>query len=524
VPNSKAGISFDPNTGLMTHPIKEEWMVWKVQAGGAYLFFPGTLDHFAENDHVIEQGGYVVTTKNWKRTVVEKSELRNGSSATVIDFVYETFLQNHNEEWFVRFTDFGILNEGIFHTDLNGYNFDTHHFRKDMPIQSQVFPMPTLASIEDSHQRMTIMSEHAQGTASLEEGSVDIWLDRRLSQDDGRGLGQGVLDNVPTRTRLRVLLETEGYKPENPEFEITNFCKRMWKELNHPLEMYGRLKNGQLLPIPELKPITSQISVSDIEVSSKPYTSGQFVIPPVYMVYKRADYLEDAIDSLRKSDFPRHQVPIVISHDGHIEAMTDFVESIKSEFRVIQLFHPHACSEHPNTFPGNDPSLNKNYGGDTYGNPRDGKITCCKHHFTWMMNQVFQMEELKDAHGFFFMEEDYVVAPTVYETIQNGLEYIQDKPKYFGLTLDPTDGFSFKAPPHRGWIEKRFVTGPMVLMRGMFEKIKVNAKAYCEFDEYNWYVMVLDRLREVAHCTLYHHSLVLHFFHSEITGTGLWCT
>lgn len=486
--DSKAAITFEPNTGLMTHPIKEEWMVWKVHAGGAYLFFPGDLDHFDEEDHIINQGGYVVKTRDWKRTVVEKSELRNGSTATVIDFVYETFLQNPNEEWLVRFSGHGILNEGIFHTDLNGFNFDTHHFRSDMPIQSQVFPMPTLASIEDSKQRMTIISEHAQGTASLEEGSIDIWLDRRLAQDDERGLAQGVLDNVPTRTRLRVVLETEGYKHDAQEFEITNFCKRMWKQLNHPLEMYGRLDNGGLLSVPELQVKSTQNAVEDNKVSTPSFLSGSFMIPPVYMVYKRADYLKDAIDSLRKSDFPRDRVPIVISHDGHIEAVVKYVESLKSEFHVIQLFHPHACSEHPNTFPGDDPRLNQNYQGDTYGNPRNGKITCCKHHFTWMMNQVFQMDELKDSHGFFFMEEDYVVAPTIYETIQNGLEYIRDKPHYFGLTLDPTEGFSFKTPAHRGWIEKRFVTGPMVMLRHTYDKIKQNAKSYCDFDEYNWYV------------------------------------
>jgi hypothetical protein len=217
--------------------------------------------------------------------------------------------------------------------------------------------------------------------------------------------------------------------------------------------------------------------------------------------------------------------------------MTDYVESLKSEFRVIQLFHPHACSEHPNTFPGNDPSLNKNYAGDTYGNPRDGKITCCKHHFTWMMNEVFKMEELKNADGFFFMEEDYVVAPTIYETIENGLDYIQDKSTYFGLTLDPTDGFSFKAPPHRGWIEKRFVTGPMVLMRDMFQKIKENAKAYCEFDEYNWYVNVAVSVGFVFGMMLFdgclHHLAVRSpshrlFCHSPFLrkspGIGLSCT
>jgi hypothetical protein len=75
-----------------------------------------------------------------------------------------------------------------------------------MLIQSQVFPMPTLASIQDKHLRMTVLSEHAQGTASPHDGFIDVWLDRRLDQDGGRGLKQGVQDNRLTWTGLRVLL------------------------------------------------------------------------------------------------------------------------------------------------------------------------------------------------------------------------------------------------------------------------------------------------------------------------------
>ena len=156
----------------------------------------------------MELGGYIVTTPHWKRSIVihEITDEFGAGHANVIDFIYETDLQNSNEEWLVRFSS-SVKNEGVFHTDLNGFNFDTHYFRKDLPIQSQVFPMPTLASIEDDSLRMTVLSEHAQGTASLEDGSIDVWLDRRLSQDDGRGLFQvrGLLIYLPPLGRCKMI-------------------------------------------------------------------------------------------------------------------------------------------------------------------------------------------------------------------------------------------------------------------------------------------------------------------------------
>ena len=36
---------------------------------------------------------------------------------------------------------------------------------------------------------------------------IQIWLDRTLAQDDARGLGQPVVDNVPTLGEFKIVIE-----------------------------------------------------------------------------------------------------------------------------------------------------------------------------------------------------------------------------------------------------------------------------------------------------------------------------
>lgn len=551
--------------GMMIEPVREQWKVWRVRKGGAYLFFPGSLINYNLQQVEKVDDGWLVTSEHWKRTVIpHKYSDEFGNSAIVLDFIYETNLQTSNEEWLVRLNS-SVQNNGVFHTDLNGFNFDTHHYRKDMPIQSQVFPMPTLASIEDDHTRLTVLSEHAQGTASLEEGSIDVWLDRRLSQDDARGLGQGVMDNVPTRTRLRVVLETDGFTTEG-EFQPSPLCQRMWDELNHPLEAFGYLEydknpqkakeqqgqyemlgmtgegntkenndpktndggdqkhvtldvgRGRALLQPfnrggNLVPDPPNAEEPDKDQNEEQQEQQQEdwrteldgwdpIVPLVYMVYKRVDYLKESIESLRRSDFDAKRVPIVISIDGHVPEMMEYVKTLEPEFNVTTFIHPYSCHDHPDTFPGNDESLNDNFGGDSYGNKRSAWATCCKHHFTWMFQTVFTTESLRPYDAFLFTEEDYVVAPNFYETVARGLKIMHDdtsrpdRDGYFGIALDPTDGNTRAVPivsskNHRqgdGFNVKAFVSGPMVLQRNIHEQFLQHGRAFCTFDDYNWCV------------------------------------
>ena len=50
----------------------------------------------------------------------------------------------------------------------------------------------------------------------LVTGQMEVMLDRILSQDDNLGLGQAVVDNVPTPSLFRILLEPRSAFPVFP--------------------------------------------------------------------------------------------------------------------------------------------------------------------------------------------------------------------------------------------------------------------------------------------------------------------
>lgn len=127
-----------------------------------------------------------------------------------------------------------INSQGTFFTDLNGFQVQPRRYLKKLPLQANFYPMPVMAYIQDARKRLTLHTAQALGVSSLGDGQLEVILDRRLMQDDNRGLGQGLKDNKITCNRFRLLLERRTMGIEVQDDSHTSYPSL----LSHLTSMY----------------------------------------------------------------------------------------------------------------------------------------------------------------------------------------------------------------------------------------------------------------------------------------------
>lgn len=127
-----------------------------------------------------------------------------------------------------------INSQGIFFTDLNGFQVQPRRYLKKLPLQANFYPMPVMAYLQDAQNRLTLHTAQALGVSSLHDGQLEVILDRRLMQDDNRGLGQGLKDNKRTCNHFRLLLERRTPGREVREAASASFPSL----LSHLTSMY----------------------------------------------------------------------------------------------------------------------------------------------------------------------------------------------------------------------------------------------------------------------------------------------
>jgi len=100
--------------------------------------------------------------------------------------------------------------------------------------------MPSMAYIEDSTTRLNVLTGQPLGVISSNPGWIDVFLDRRLLQDDQRGLNQGVVDNRRTKEVFKVFFEATPVESLKPSLEAQTESHRL---LSPPVIMHSKSKS-----------------------------------------------------------------------------------------------------------------------------------------------------------------------------------------------------------------------------------------------------------------------------------------
>ncbi|XP_058811986.1 alpha-mannosidase 2 [Topomyia yanbarensis] len=206
---------------------------------GAYLFHPdGPATRLRLGDPVvlIVKGSLEASVTTGLPFAVHQTILR-GDAVEIRNLV--DIGEQENTEIVMRVST--NINSGeYYYTDLNGMQMIKRKRFNKLPLQAQYYPVPSAMFIQDDNLRLTILSGQPLGGASLKTGEMEIMQDRRLSQDDDRGLGHGVLDNLPVLHLFRLVLESREsctkLDPGYPAGFLTAGAHAELKALLHPLE------------------------------------------------------------------------------------------------------------------------------------------------------------------------------------------------------------------------------------------------------------------------------------------------
>lgn len=172
---------------------------------GAYLFKPDREEKDSEKD-VLEQynGSQLIFVTSGPIasdvTVVYGNFLahtiRIFNSGTSFDNAiyiendvnFEAPPKNRETELFMRFVtsvDNGV--RSVMYSDQNGFQYHRRERIQSLGIEASYFPITSGAFIQDNELRLSLLTNHAQGAASLEPGFLEVMLDRRTLYDDYRG-------------------------------------------------------------------------------------------------------------------------------------------------------------------------------------------------------------------------------------------------------------------------------------------------------------------------------------------------
>ena len=232
--------TFSPRLGTLRHvkmkqsnktfSANTQMLMYSSRGSGAYIFYPEGQADDSEFSHKplvrVIKGPLVEEIHVIQKYVEHRMIVGKTSGPEQHTLEIENFVDIHNtkdKELIMRLNTNVSHPEKVFYTDLNGFHIMRRKTFSHYPLQANYYPMTSMAYIDNGASRVTLFSNQPVGVASLHKGSLEVMLDRRLSYDDGRGLGEGIYDNVPVFSQFKLLFESRDKPIHKPGVSQVSF-------------------------------------------------------------------------------------------------------------------------------------------------------------------------------------------------------------------------------------------------------------------------------------------------------------
>ena len=216
--------------------IRMNFMSYKSHASGAYLFYPSGVAKNILNTIpriTLIKGLYLeeiqVDYDFLSHNVKLYDTLSEQGQGLHIQNKIDMNIQDMRNLEIIMRVESDLLNkEGSFYTDQNGYQLIGRLTDSSRRVEANYYPVTSMALIEDKTRRLTLHTGQSHGAASLQQGWLEIMLDRQVLMDDKRGLGEGVWDNRLTVSNFVLTLEHKNVPETDIDLRYTNPSLLSW--------------------------------------------------------------------------------------------------------------------------------------------------------------------------------------------------------------------------------------------------------------------------------------------------------
>nr|XP_051693848.1 lysosomal alpha-mannosidase isoform X1 [Oryctolagus cuniculus] len=196
------------------------------QSSGAYIFKPQQQKPLPVSDsaqiHLLKTPLVQEVHQNFSAWCAQVVRLYRGQRHLELEWTVGPIPvgDKWGKEVISRF-DMPLDTKGYFYTDSNGREIlkrrrnyrPTWNLNQTEPVAGNYYPVNTRIYITDGKKQLTVLTDRSQGGSSLQDGSLELMVHRRLLLDDNRGVGEPLLEEGSgswVRGRHLVLLDAVG--------------------------------------------------------------------------------------------------------------------------------------------------------------------------------------------------------------------------------------------------------------------------------------------------------------------------